>query len=206
MSSTSSRKCLCCNDIFHPDARNRRHQRFCSKPECRRASKAASQRQWTERPENQNYFKGPENCERAQQWRKAHPDYRRNKRSAPERVLQEILIAQPIEREAVATSGLHIVLQDVCPSQSALFVGLISVLTGHVLQDDLAPSISSFITRGLDILGHHATPGSVQTAQPVRVPNSHKAPPEGILDPLAACLTSQPGPGRYASGQTRKVS
>ena len=166
MSSTSSRKCLCCNDIFHPDARNRRHQRFCSKPECRRASKAASQRQWTERPENQNYFKGPENCERAQQWRKAHPDYRRNKRSAPERVLQEILIAQPIEREAVATSGLHIVLQDVCPSQSALFVGLISVLTGHVLQDDLAPSISSFITRGLDILGHHATPGSVQTAQP----------------------------------------
>ena len=81
-------------------------------------------------------------------------------------MLQEILIAQPIEREAVATSRLHIVLQDVCPSQSALFVGLISVLTGHVLQDDLAPSISSFITRGLDILGHHATPGSVQTAQP----------------------------------------
>jgi hypothetical protein len=171
--------CLNCNELCRADARNIRHQRFCSKPECRRASKAASQRLWTERPENQNYFKGPENCERAQQWRKAHPDHRRNKRSAPESVLQEILISQPIGNVEVATPELHIVLQDVCLSQSALFVGLISVLTGHVLQDDLAPSIRSFITRGLDILGRHATLSSVQSAQPDLSTNLTQAVPRG---------------------------
>ena len=94
-------------------------------------------------------------------------------------MLQEILIAQPIEREAVATSGLHIVLQDICPSQSALFVGLISVLTGHVLQDDLAPSIRSFITRGLDILGRHATLSSIQPAQPYLSAKLTQAAPRG---------------------------
>ena len=101
MPSKTKFKCLNCNQLCHADARNRRHQRFCSKPECRRASKVASQRQWTERPENQNYFKGSENCERVRQWRKTHPYYRRNKRSATEIALQDILITHSVDNECV---------------------------------------------------------------------------------------------------------
>jgi hypothetical protein len=37
------RKCTCCCKLFRPDPRNRRHQRYCSAPVCRAASKAASQ-------------------------------------------------------------------------------------------------------------------------------------------------------------------
>jgi hypothetical protein len=43
------RKCLCCLRLFRPDPRNRRHQRYCSAPDCRAASKATSQ---LAKPEN----------------------------------------------------------------------------------------------------------------------------------------------------------
>jgi hypothetical protein len=40
------RKCKCCLKLFHPDPRNRRHQRYCSARACRAASKTASQARW----------------------------------------------------------------------------------------------------------------------------------------------------------------
>ena len=40
------RKCRHCGQLFRPDPRNLRHQRYCSARACRRASKAASQRRW----------------------------------------------------------------------------------------------------------------------------------------------------------------
>ena len=52
------RKCLCCGGLFRPDPRNRRHQRYCSQPACRKASKAASQRRWLGKPDNRDYFRG----------------------------------------------------------------------------------------------------------------------------------------------------
>jgi hypothetical protein len=163
MSSTTTCKCLHCNQDYRCDPRKRGRQRYCSKPDCRRASKAASQRQWTSRPENQDYFRGTGNTERVRQWRITNPDYRRNKRSAPEGVLQEMVITQAIGNALVAPSDLQIVLQDVCLSQPALLVGLISVLTGYRLQDDLAASIRTFISRGLDILGCQAPLDSEQS-------------------------------------------
>ena len=68
-------KCLHCGTFFIPDPRNRHHQQYCGEPECRRASKAASQRRWQSRPENADYFRGAENVARVQAWRKAHPGY-----------------------------------------------------------------------------------------------------------------------------------
>ena len=53
------RKCKCCRKLFRPDPRNLRHQRYCSKPSCRAARKAASQARWLAQPENHDYFRGP---------------------------------------------------------------------------------------------------------------------------------------------------
>ncbi len=39
------RKCKNCHDYFLPDYRNRRRQKFCSQPSCRKASKACNHRQ-----------------------------------------------------------------------------------------------------------------------------------------------------------------
>ena len=49
---------LNCNEKHRCDHRNRGRQSYCSKPACRKASKAASQRRWLSRPENENYFRG----------------------------------------------------------------------------------------------------------------------------------------------------
>ena len=59
------RKCKCCLKLFRPDPRNRRHQYYCSAPECRAASKAASQARWLAKPENQSYFRGAVNVARS---------------------------------------------------------------------------------------------------------------------------------------------
>jgi len=55
------RKCLHCGELFHPDARNAHHQRYCGAGACRRASKAASQRRWrgSGKAPNREYFRGP---------------------------------------------------------------------------------------------------------------------------------------------------
>jgi len=205
MSSTTMCKCLHCKESYRSDPRKRGRQRYCSKPDCRRASKAASQRQWTSRPENQDYFRGAVNTERVRQWRLTNTAYRRNKKSAPESALQEMAISQPVGNLTVAPSELQIVLQDLVLSQHPLLVGLISVLTGHVLQDDLVPGIRSFIRRSLDILGRQAALGSAQITEPGLAPNSHEPPPEGALDALAVWLTSKPGPEQYASGELMKT-
>ena len=40
MAGGDRRKCKCCLKLFRPDPRNRYHQRYCSVPACRAASKA----------------------------------------------------------------------------------------------------------------------------------------------------------------------
>lgn len=156
MNSTTTFKCLNCNEEHRCEPRKRGRQRYCSKPDCRRASKAASQRQWLNRPENQNYFRGSDNCERVRQWRLAHPGYKRNKMSASSGVLQEISNPQIIGNELIVPSDAANVLQDLCIAQPAVIVGLMSIITGHVLQDDLLATARLFERRGLDIL--HRTP------------------------------------------------
>ena len=72
-------------------------------PDCRKASKAASQRAWLAKAQNQDYFRGPENVARVQLWRAAHPGYwrrakgdRRDRPAAPV-ALQDLCPAQAIE-------------------------------------------------------------------------------------------------------------
>lgn len=158
MSSKTTPKCLHCNEEYHLDPRNGERQRYCAKPICQQASKAASQRQWLNKPENRDYFRGVENCERVRRWRLANPGYRRSKRPAAKSVLQEPLIPQAIEVDAVVVPVASSVLQEILFVQPAMFVGLISVMTGCGLQEDIAASARSFLIRGEDIL--RMTPGS----------------------------------------------
>ena len=58
---TQKRNCQHCKRVFHPDHRNVTRQRYCSKPECRHASKVDSQQRWRQKPENLDYFRGPDN-------------------------------------------------------------------------------------------------------------------------------------------------
>ena len=56
MGREAERKCLNCGQSFKPDARNVRHQQYCSAPLCQGASKRAGQARWLAKPENRGYF------------------------------------------------------------------------------------------------------------------------------------------------------
>ena len=156
------RKCLCCGGLFRPDPRNRRHQRYCSQPACRKASKAASQRRWLAKPDNRDYFKGLENVARVQAWRATHPGYwRRGKNSAP--ALQDVSRAQAIEPQSNPATLANPALQEVLAAQPAVLIGLIAHISDSRLQEDIALASRKLLQLGQDILHGGAGDGG-QTA------------------------------------------
>ena len=83
MAQSGQRKCLCCQLFFDVDRRIGERQRYCPKPDCQRASKAASQAAWLAKPHNQDYVRDPVHVARVQTWRAQHPGYSRAKRRDP---------------------------------------------------------------------------------------------------------------------------
>ena len=85
------RKCRHCGQLFRPDPRNLRHQRYCSAKECRRASKAASQRRWLAKAENRDYFSGPGQVARVSEAAQAKARSKRTADGAPVHSLRTLL-------------------------------------------------------------------------------------------------------------------
>ena len=150
------RICRHCKELYLPDYRNRYHQRYRSKPACRLASKKAFQRRWLNSDKGAGYFKGLRNVEHVQQWRKAHTGYWKRNRSAKKDALQEDCFSQPESNQGDTDKLKKDALQDVCSSQLPLLLGVIAVLTGNTLQDDIAEASGRFIDSGNDILREHS--------------------------------------------------
>ena len=105
-------KCLCCKSWFTPDPRKREGQRYCSRTQCQRASKAVSQQRWLRKSENEHYFQGPEHVERVQRWRRAHPRYWRKKVDRHCRPLQDVIDTQATDSKGYF-GDINSPLQDV---------------------------------------------------------------------------------------------
>lgn len=142
------RKCPHCGQLYWPEPRNRYHQIYCSATECQQVRQRAAQARWRRRPENRNYFRGPAEVERVRAWRKAHPGYWRKR----QRALQTVLKSQPHEAQADGSGLIPDALQTVSLSQPALLVGIISTLTGTVLQTLIAEQVQRLHLRGEQIL------------------------------------------------------
>ena len=161
-------KCYNCKELFIPDPRNAKRQKHCCKPECRKASKAASQRRWLAKPENQDYFSGPENVKRVQLWREANPGYWRGKRKNNKDALQDSLNPQPVENNSDNTEFERDALQDFLIAQSPVLLGLIANFTGNALQDNMVITLQRLQKLGQDIVtnlthskgGHYGIQGS----------------------------------------------
>lgn len=154
MAKSGQRKCMSCFEFFDPDRRNQARQHYCSKPDCRRASKAAAQAAWLAKPQNSNYFADPSHVARVQAWRAAHPGYSRGKRkTAP--ALQDTLPAQAIdlieERDHRGEIPQKLALQDDLTTLKPLLTGLIAHVFGYALQDDMDTTMSRLIQLGTDI-------------------------------------------------------
>jgi hypothetical protein len=154
MTRIRKRKCKHCQTVFVPDHRNRKRQRYCSQPECRTASKAASQARWLNKPENRDHFRGPINVDRVREWRKRRPGYWRRKKP-----LQDHCRQNPIPKQAVTDKLPTHALQDVLSWQPSVLIGLISNLTGLTLQDDIAFSLRRMEQLGNDIINRSTKGG-----------------------------------------------
>ena len=106
------KRCCNCKRLFEPDHRNRDRQKYCNKPECRKASKASSQKKWLRKPENKNYFKGPVNNQRVKEWRKRNPGYWKRSSINKEDALQDPINGQVIDINKNTSDFAGIALQD----------------------------------------------------------------------------------------------
>lgn len=145
MKSHQRHKCCCCQELFNPDFRNAHQQKYCSKPECRKASKRASNQKWRAKPENENYFRGPQAVARVQEAQKLHPEYRARQKAKRQAALQDICSAQVLEstqENDISTvppaSPAKAALQDICTAQPHVFIGLIAHFFDAALQDEIA--------------------------------------------------------------------
>ncbi len=156
MARTRDQKITCehCNCLFHPDPRNQRKQKYCSSPACRKASKAASNRVWREKPENLDYFRGPEQVKRVQEWRRNNPGYWRRKPASKRSALQDHCPVKKEQNQAVVPIEAKSALQDHWIMQPAVMVGFIAKFCGIALQDDMEKIVRTLQTLGEDILNH----------------------------------------------------
>jgi hypothetical protein len=169
------RKCCNCHQLYDPDPRGRYHQKHCPRPECRKASKAASQRRWRESDKGRDYFRGSANALRVKAWRAAHPGYARGRPGRPPKpscALQEDCQPQSTVLPEVKPTLGESALQEMIVTQSLILTGLIVQLTGEALQDDIGQTLHRLIRLGQQVKGLSALPpaaggqpyGSLQTS------------------------------------------
>lgn len=188
MTAKTTFKCPHCNESHRADPRNRGRQRYCSKPECRKASKAASQARWLAREENRDYFRGAHHCGRVKRWRQANPGYWRRPGKRAQAALQDSSNPQTADNEPVVPDVpdvAHDALQDVCRAQTPLLVGIIASLTGEPLQESIVCTARMLVNRGEDIL--RRARGS---PPPTTTPHHH----ERQAGPLPVAPAARPPP------------
>jgi len=191
MAGITRKKCCNCKKLFIPDPRNTKRQKYCSAPQCRKASKAASQRRWLAKPENQGYFCGPKNVKRVQLWREDNPGYWRRKRKTVKDALQDPLNRQPIENNSDNADFTNDALQDLLIAQPPVLLGLIANFTGTALQDSIAMTFQRLQKLGQDIVNNstHSKGGHYGIQDSHHSPTDPKNPQPLQLD------RSPPGPG-----------
>ena len=161
MGTEGLRKCCHCGTWFRPHRRNADRQRFCSKVECRMASKRASQQKWCRR--NPGYFHGEQHVRKVQAWRREHPGYWKEQGvgapPGPPDALQDLLSAQGFDDKGVTVfrnclfAEISRPLQDLLAAQSHALVGLTAMISGEPLQEDIARVLTSCYERGQRIGG-----------------------------------------------------
>jgi len=154
MACLGTRKCLHCCNFFKPDPRSAGRQRYCSALQCQKFSKRASQQKWLSKPQNKQYFHGPENVLRVQRWRADNPRYAKKSSSYRDSSspLQETFNTQPIDKQRQKPDLRKETLQDILLAQPCVLIGLIANLTGSTLQDDIVETSIKLRQLGEDFL------------------------------------------------------
>ncbi len=151
------RRCKSCDELYKPDPRHLKRQKFCRKPVCKAASKKHSQQKWLDKPKNLDYFSGPEHVTRAQQWRQDNPGYR--KRQKPSKTppliddaLQDMKSVQPLANKESLMELIQISLQDLISAKTLVFIGFDPHLNKNALQEIIDATAQEPVELTPDIL------------------------------------------------------
>lgn len=162
MDAEAPPKCLHCRRLFEPDCRHRKDQRYCSRPGCKRASRAASRERWLEKPEQKDWWHGEWNVDRVRQWRAKHPGYwrrwERKKAVALQDTMKTAQVAcseQDAGGETSDCATRHV--PELLKAQSPVVVGLIAQMYGEkedgALQDTIAAVTARLFEKGRAVIG-----------------------------------------------------
>lgn len=172
------RKCRCCKEFFFPDYRHVDRQKFCMKPACRLAFKTRSQQRWWRKKENRDYFRGEDHVRRVRAWRKDHPGYWRKKKPLSKATQPaDFQSVKPEQESCNVPAKAPRTLQDFCLTEHPAFVGLISMVTGSTLQDEIEATGRRLILQGQNILGLKVREVQPSTSTPMSYDPQTPTPP-----------------------------
>ena len=183
MKRCRKRKCHHCGEGFIASPQNAQKQHYCSASECKKASKRAANNRWVGK--NPDYHSGATAVARVKGWRVVNPGYWRPKTESLERsTLQDDCITEVVDDKQKSAALKHFALQDDSNSQAFVVLGLIAILTGGTLQDDIAQSCRALHKQGRQVLGtqsgvfasNHPTENHAKTSSRFKTP-SPGAPP-----------------------------
>lgn len=142
------RLCPICCKSFTPNKHAGDRQKICGEPSCKKAAKKQRQADWCAR--NADYFRGPENTQRVQQWRRENPDWRQRQAASRQNRRNK---SSSRTKSCNADQPAFERLQDSVPDpQSALLVGLAAAVSGSALQDEVHDFLHECLRRGGDLL------------------------------------------------------
>ena len=142
-----TRNCTHCGTSFAVNPRLGKRHRYCSKPECVKASRRASVKRWLKRNGGPGYFLGQHAKDRVRDWRRDHPRYWRRAERTKIRAGGRMVVTKQL-----AAALRYVALQNTIDPHLALGIGIISQLTGGALQNSIAAEIRRLMLRGYAIL------------------------------------------------------
>lgn len=147
------RHCRHCGRLFPVNPRVGALHRYCSRPECARASHHQAQGKWRRSPKGRDYFQGRVNGYHVQQWRDLHPDYSR----------------QPVSFGRALAAALRVGQMAAAREDYLAFgVGLVAQLSNLALQDTIDLEIRRLILQGHALLKQFRARGRSGAAPPRR--------------------------------------
>lgn len=173
------KKCKNCGRTFLPDSYNHHHQAYCNNPDCRKKSRKASKARYRKKRSLSLDFRKKESI-RVKAWQTKHPGYwkKRKKRSKKVRrgaVLRDIAQVEKLNEDMS-------VLRDIAICQHTMLEGVISVLTGDVLREDIGAQRNRLYDRGKEVSGPESEADIINKIKHMRLRHEtqsvNRSPPE----------------------------
>ena len=143
-------RCRNCGNYFYPDNYNYRHQKYCPRDECRKASRRGSSKKYRSKKSGSADFRRDESA-RVQKWQSKNPSYWKNRKKNSKKFSEKDVLRDFAQVENLQSE--MVVLRDFANSQYLVMKGLISTLTDDVLRDNIGGYLRRMYDKGREVSG-----------------------------------------------------